>query len=86
MLCIAVFSLILSPLTSSSKHACVIDIVIFEEISTFQKEAAFLFSVSYQHSYTPSPIALIGHHLWVSVFYIPRLELNMVLAFEDFLI
>ena len=46
MLCIAVFSLILSPLTSSSKHACVIDII-FEEISTFQKEAAFLFSVSY---------------------------------------
>ena len=63
-----------------------IDIVIFEEISTFQKEAAFLFSVSYQHLYTRSPIALIGHHLWVSVFYVPRLELNMVLAFEDFLI
>ena len=57
-----------------------------DEIRKFQKEAAFLFSVSYQPSYTPSPIALIGHHLWVSVFYVPRLELNMVLAFEDFLI
>lgn len=61
-----VFSQILSPLTSSSKHVCVIDIVIF--ILQIKRSVSFRkrqlsFSVSYQHSYTPSSIALIGHQL-----------------------